>query len=91
MDRLDELKWMGGDNSSNLTVKNVCNSIATKLWKKKQLEAGGKNCGYGTAHKKLNSLSGLQWKTKFSLGKTFKIKDGLGQVIATYATTIGRL
>jgi hypothetical protein len=34
MDRTDELKWTGGDNSGNLTVKNVYNAIATKLWKK---------------------------------------------------------
>jgi hypothetical protein len=34
LDRPDELKWMGGDNSGQLTVKNVYNALATKLWKK---------------------------------------------------------
>jgi hypothetical protein len=34
LDRPDELKWTGGDNSGQLTVKNVYNALATKLWKK---------------------------------------------------------
>jgi hypothetical protein len=32
--RLDELKWTRGDKFGQLTVKNVYNAIATKLWKK---------------------------------------------------------
>jgi hypothetical protein len=34
-ERSDELKWTGGDNSSQLTVKNVYKSLASKLWKNK--------------------------------------------------------
>jgi hypothetical protein len=34
LDRPDELKWTGGDIFGQLTVKNVYNAIATKLWKK---------------------------------------------------------
>jgi hypothetical protein len=31
--RLDELKWTGGDSSSHLRVKNVYNTLSSKLWK----------------------------------------------------------
>jgi hypothetical protein len=49
LDRLDELMWTGGDNSGQLTVKNVYNAVASKLWKFK-IGGGGKNCGDGTVH-----------------------------------------
>jgi hypothetical protein len=31
-DRSDGLKWIGGDNSGTLTVKNVCCTLDSKLW-----------------------------------------------------------
>ena len=33
LDKLDELNWMGGDNSGQFSVKNVYNALASKLWK----------------------------------------------------------
>jgi hypothetical protein len=33
LDKLDELKWIGGDKSGFLTVKNIYSALASKLWK----------------------------------------------------------
>jgi hypothetical protein len=33
LESLDELKWTGGDNSGQLSVKNVYNALTKKLWK----------------------------------------------------------
>jgi len=33
LERSDELKWTGGDNSGKITVKNVYNALASKIWK----------------------------------------------------------